>query len=91
MYRQEFESKLLSTQERLNGKTIEFNSMALVETDSTTRINNLRTLATMGAITLNDVAINEGYKTFKNGDLHYAPLNYGAIEKPTAPPALENK
>ena len=88
MYRQEFESKLLSTQERLDGKTIEFNTMALLETDSTTRINNLRTLASLGAISLNAVAINEGYPTFKNGEYHYAPLNYGAIEqKKPAPEA----
>jgi HK97 family phage portal protein len=80
MYRQELEFKLLTTKERLSGKSIEFNLMALVEADSTTRINNLRTLVTMGAITPNDVAINEGYPTFKGGEKHMFPPNYSTFE-----------
>jgi HK97 family phage portal protein len=80
MYRQELEHKLLSTQERLSGTSIEFNSMALVETDSTTRINNLRTLLSNGVITPNDVAKMEGYETFAGGEKHYIPGNYLAIE-----------
>ena len=87
VYRQEFEAKLLTTNERLEGKSIEFNSMALVETDSTTRINNLRTLLSNGVITPNDVAINEGYATFEGGSKHYIPGNYIAVEDMGKKPA----
>jgi len=79
MYRQELEFKLLTTEERLSGKSIEFNLMALVEADSTTRINNQLSLMKSGVITPNDVAKTEGYKTFEGGDKHYMPQNYGSV------------
>jgi len=81
MYRQEFESKLLTTEERLAGKSIEFNFNAFVELDSTTRIANLKNLLMMGAITPNDICRREGYETFEGGDLHVMPANYVPIEK----------
>ena len=80
MYRQELEFKLLTTEERINGKSIEWNLMALVEADSTTRINNERTLMGMGVITPNDIARTEGYTTFDGGEKHYLPGNYIALE-----------
>jgi HK97 family phage portal protein len=81
MYRQEFESKLLTTQERLSGVSIEFNFNALLETDSTTRINNERTLQGMGVITPNDVCKLEGFPTYPEGDEHYMPGNYLPVSK----------
>lgn len=89
MYRQELESKLLTTEERLNGVSIEFNFNALVETDSTTRINNLRTLQGMGIVTPNDVCKLEGFPVYPEGNQHYMPGNYMTVSKiaATPPPA----
>ena len=70
LYRQELESKLLSTEERLSGTSIEFNFNALLETDSTTRINNQKTLMQMGVMSINDVCKIEGYETYPEGDFH---------------------
>jgi len=81
MYRQEFESKLLTTQERMDGVSIEFNWAALVELDSKTRIENLRTLQGMGVVTPNDVAKLEGYPTFDSGDVHTMPGNYVTVDQ----------
>ncbi len=81
MYRQELESKLLTIEERLSGKSIEFNWEALVEIDSKTRIENQRTLQNMGVITPNEVAKNEGYPTYPNGDQYFMPGNMLTVEK----------
>jgi len=83
MYRQELESKLLTTEERLNGVSIEFNFNALMETDSKTRIENLRTLQGMGVVTPNDVCKLEGYPTYPEGDEHFMPGNYLTVSKIT--------
>jgi hypothetical protein len=84
------ESKLLTTKDRLKGISIEFNYNALLETDSTTRINNLRTLEGMGVVTINDIAKIEGYKTYPEGDKHFMPGNYLTVEdmanRPQKPP-----
>lgn len=80
IYRQEFESKLLTNDERKNGTSIEFNTMALVEMDATTRSNYLKTMSNLGVITPNMVAKIEGYPTYPEGDLHYIPGNYLTIE-----------
>ncbi len=81
IYEQEFEYKLLTTQERIEGKSIEFDTNYLIETDSTTRINNLRTLLNNGVITPNDVANSEGYPAFEGGDKHFMPGNYLTVEE----------
>jgi HK97 family phage portal protein len=91
MYRQELEFKLLTTEERLNGKSIEWNLMALVEADSTTRIENIRKLANLGAISPNDVAKLEGYPTYKGGDYHYIPGNYLPAENIAVAPTQQPK
>lgn len=83
MYRQELESKLLTTEERLNGVSIEFNFNALMETDSKTRVENLRTLQGMGVVTPNDVCKLEGYPTYPEGDEHFMPGNYLTVSKIT--------
>jgi HK97 family phage portal protein len=81
MYRQEFESKLLTMDERLAGKAIEFNYNALMESDSTTRINNERTMLGMGVATINDVCKLEGFATYPEGNAHYVPGNYLQVEQ----------
>lgn len=80
MYRMEFEMKLLTTEERLSGKSIEFNTGALVETDAATRINNLQKLTQMGVLSPNQVAVIEGYETYDKGDKHYIPSNFTSVE-----------
>lgn len=85
MYRQEMEFKLLSQKERKSGLSIEFNSDAMVETDYKTRIDGYGKLQGTGAITPNDIAKKEGYKTFKNGDKHYMFNQYVALEDITKP------
>ena len=81
MYRQEMEMKLLKTQERLDGVSIEFNLAALTEADSTTRISNLRTLQGMGVVTPNDVCKLEGFPTYPAGDEHYMPGNFLTVNQ----------
>jgi HK97 family phage portal protein len=91
MYRQELESKLLTTQERIDGKSIEFNLDALLEADSTTRINNLKTLANMGIISINDIARLEGWPTYPDGDIHLVPSNYVTVGSIKSKEDLQNQ
>lgn len=81
MYRQEFEYKLLTTEERKTGTSIEFNLMALVETDHKTRFEGYRILANIGALTPNAVAMLEGLETYEGGDDHYIQTNMMSVEK----------
>lgn len=81
MYRQELEAKLLTTAERLSGKSIEFNWNSLVEVDATSRINNLKSLQSMGVITANDIAKLEGFPVYDAGDIHVMPGNYLTTEE----------
>ena len=80
MYRMEFEMKLLSTKERLTGKTIEFNTMSLIETDEVTRIASLDKMMKMGVLSPNQIAIIEGHPTYPEGDKHFIASNITAIE-----------
>jgi HK97 family phage portal protein len=75
-YRQELESKLLTPTERINGISIEFNTEAYFELDSKSRIENLRTLANLGVISINDIAKMEGWAQYPEGDAHLVPGNY---------------
>jgi HK97 family phage portal protein len=82
MYRQEFEYKCLTTDDRRkNGNSIEFNLMALVETDHRTRLEGYRILSNIGAITPNKVAILEGLETYPGGDDHYIQTNMMSVEQ----------
>lgn len=81
MYRQELEHKLLTTDERINGLSIEFNTNALVETDSKTRIENYKSLFGMGAITPNQIAKYEGFEGYEGGDDHYMLTQLQSVEK----------
>ena len=80
MYRQELEFKLLTTEERLNGKSIEFNLMALVEADSIARYDNYSKAINAGWMAPNYAAKKEGLPTFEGGDKHFRPLNYTTSE-----------
>jgi len=81
MYRQEMESKLLSLEERIEGLSIEFNSNALVETDSKTRIENYKSLFGMGVLTPNDIAKWEGYPAYEGGEDHFILTQLMSVEK----------
>jgi len=80
MYRQELEKKILTTQERLDGVSIEFNTDALVETDSKTRIENYKQLFGMGILSPNQIAKIEGYTTYQGGDDHYMLTQLMSVE-----------
>jgi len=71
MYRQELEMKLLTTEERINGKSIEFVTQALIETDIVTRSNYYKTMQDLGVMTPNQIALLEGLPTFPEGNKHY--------------------
>jgi HK97 family phage portal protein len=80
MYESELESKLLSLEERINGKTIEFDTSPLIELDSDARMTYYKALFGMGVITPNQIAMKEGLPTYPEGDKHYLMLNEGAID-----------
>jgi HK97 family phage portal protein len=75
MYRQELEFKLLTEEERKNGKSIEFVLQALIETDLATKINYYKSLFDLGVLTGNQIALKEGLPTFEGGNTHYIPAN----------------
>ena len=63
--------KLLTTEERINGKSIEFVTQALIETDIVTRSNYYKTMQDLGVMTPNQIALLEGLPTFPEGNKHY--------------------
>jgi len=80
MYRQELEMKLLTTDERKNGKSIEFVTQALIETDIATRSAYYKTMQDLGVMTPNQIALLEGLPTFDGGDKHYMSSQTTALE-----------
>jgi len=80
MYRQELEFKLLTTQERKGGRSIEWQTQALIETDITTRSNYYKTMQDLGVMTPNQIAVLEGLPTFADGDKHYMSSQTVPIE-----------
>lgn len=82
-YRAEFERKLLTTEERKNGLTIEFDSSTLIEMDEKTKVENVKTQVTNGLMTLNEGAIRLGNDPInaKHGDYHFAQAQYIPIEQ----------
>jgi len=81
MYRQEMEFKMLTSKERDQGYSIEFNLMAMVETDHRTRLEGYRILANIGAIAPNKVAALEGLETYEGGDDHFIQTNLQSVEQ----------
>lgn len=93
MYRQELEFKLLTDTERKNGMSIEFNTNSLVETDSKTRIENMKSLFGMGVVTPNMIAKLEGkpFETYEGGDNHFLLTQLMSVEKYNAKPVVPEK
>lgn len=80
MYRRELERKLLTREEIESGYSIEFETGALLITDSKTRIENYKNLAGLGAITPNKIAQLENLPTYEGGDMHYILSQMMAVE-----------
>lgn len=80
MYRQELEMKLLTTNERTSGKSIEFVTQSLIETDIASRGTYYKTMQDLGVMTPNQIALLEGLPTFEDGDKHYMSSQTVAIE-----------
>ncbi len=80
MYRRELEFKLLEDEEILEGYSIDFESGALLMTDSKTRMENYKNLFGLGAITPNKVAQLENLPSFEGGESHYLMSNYQSVE-----------
>jgi HK97 family phage portal protein len=83
MYRQEFEFKLLTAKQRIDGESIEFNLNAMIETDYTTRMNGYKQLVSSGSMSPNDVCRIENLPTDPDGDVRMVPMNMMALEKLT--------
>lgn len=81
-YRQELEFKLLTDKERKEGVTIEFNLDGLVETDYITKITGLKEVASMGAISPNEIAriLNLPATDSEAGEKHYMQQQYEPID-----------
>lgn len=80
MYRREYETKLLSLEERKAGKSIEFNDKALIETDYKSRSESYKTMFSVGGVTPNEIRKLEGIASYKDGDKHYVPSNFVSVE-----------
>ena len=81
MYRQEFEFKLLTNKQRLNGKSIEFNTNAMVELDHKAKTEGYQKLFQVGAISPNQIAEFENIPKDVNGDFKVVPMNMISTEK----------
>jgi len=84
MYRQELEFKLLTEEERKEGKSIEFALNSLIELDTNTKINYYKSMRNeLSVLTSNQIALFEGFPTYEGGDERIRPLNYGPINDPS--------
>jgi len=80
MYRREFEMKLLTDTEILDGYSIEAETGALLITDSKTRIQNYKDLFGMGAMTRKKIAHLENLP-FEGDDDYFIATGYMGIDK----------
>jgi len=69
--RQELEMKLLTTAERDQEMSIEYNTMAYMELDHDTRLKGYESLQKTASISMNEVRQKEHMPPIKNGDEHY--------------------
>lgn len=81
MYRQELEFKLLSLEERTAGKSIEFNTNSLMETDSKTRVENMKNLFGLGVMSPNQICKMEGLPSYKGGEDHFLLTQFMSVER----------
>jgi hypothetical protein len=72
--------KLLTTEERKNGKSIEFVTQALMELDVTTRLSYFKGMFELGCITQNQINLLEGLPTFEAGNKHFMSTQVTPIE-----------
>lgn len=84
MNRQEMEFKLLTTEQRKQGVSIEYNLKAMVEADYKTRIEGYDKLFRAGAISPNGIAKIENLRTSEEGDNHFVPMNMMTVKKAAA-------
>jgi len=73
LYKRELESKLLTQQEILDGKVIEFNTNALIETDLDTKNKIITDQVMKGLISPNYAASIYGYPQYDAGEDHWMP------------------
>jgi HK97 family phage portal protein len=78
--RQELEMKLLSTDEKDNGYSIEYNTMAVVELDHEVRMRGYESLQKTAMMTPNEVREIEGMKPIPGGDSHYIFNQFTTLE-----------
>lgn len=69
--RQELEMKLLTTEERDNEMSIEYNVMSIVELDHKTRLDGYSSLQKTAFMTPNEIRKIEGMNPIEGGDEHY--------------------
>lgn len=74
-YRQQLESKLLTTQQRKDGKTIEFNTQSLIEFDWRAKTASNTQYLDKGVLSINEVRADLGKIPIKNGDTHFYMAN----------------
>jgi HK97 family phage portal protein len=72
---QEFDLKLLTTQERDNGFAYAHNLRAFMRADSAARAAYWDLMARNGVVSPNQIAAEEGFDPIEGGDVHFCPLN----------------
>lgn len=75
VYEAELELKLLRDDESDSGVKIEFDDKMLLATDAKSRAEIQKMYFEMGVLTGNQIAITEGYPTYKEGDKRYIASN----------------
>lgn len=83
MYRQEFEYKLLTEKERIEGKSIEFNTNAMIELDHKAKTEGYQKLFQAAAISPNQIAEFENLPRDPNGNFRVYPMNMIKTDKNT--------
>lgn len=80
IYKRELEYKLLTTKERKEGKSIDFDLNKLVESDETTKMDRDTKAINFGMLTPNEVNRRRGWPTYEEGEQHYMNTSMQAVE-----------
>lgn len=80
MYKQEMESKMFTTNERINGKSIDFQTDALIEIDIKTKTEVDQNKLMNGQTTPNQLNRKNGIPTYPEGDKHWIPSTMVFVE-----------
>jgi HK97 family phage portal protein len=80
--RAELENKLLSIQEKMDGYSIEFDMMGLIETDLLTRANIHNLYKNMGVLSLNEIRRETNREPIDNPNMnyHFQQMQYVPVE-----------